>query len=132
LQDPSNSISAVTTVHKHPDFRLIATQNPTSGYFRGKREQLSSALLNRFNPIVFKELPRDEWVMVVRERLQASAPDWHTNEVDAVAQSMVALHCGIQEAIHSTSQLFPEVSRRGGVVLILCLWNFLRRISGPH
>ncbi len=35
----------------HPNFRLFATQNPASGFFKGKRETLSLSFLDRFNPM---------------------------------------------------------------------------------
>ncbi len=51
-------------ITRHADFRLIATQNPATGSFRGKRERLSQELLSRFTLIAFKELSPEEWEQV--------------------------------------------------------------------
>ena len=37
---------------KHENFRLFCTQNPSSGFYKGKREEHSGSMLSRFCPIV--------------------------------------------------------------------------------
>ena len=69
LADSSSATNAVRRIPQHKDFRLFATQNPNSGFFKGKREQLSTSFLSRFQPLEFRELPEEEWVEVVAKLL---------------------------------------------------------------
>ena len=43
-------------IHAHPDFTLIATQNPNKGLFSGKRKDLGLKFLSRFQIIEFPEI----------------------------------------------------------------------------
>ena len=43
-------------IKAHPDFTLIATQNPNKGLFSGKRQDLGLKFLSRFQVIEFPEL----------------------------------------------------------------------------
>ncbi|CAF4794749.1 unnamed protein product, partial [Rotaria sp. Silwood1] len=74
-----NNTSSATTpiiIHKkHKDFRLFATQNPNSGFFKGKREKLSASTLSRFRPMIFKVMPDEEWRQIVETRLKTCFPD---------------------------------------------------------
>jgi hypothetical protein len=47
IGDASAAGGADYAIEKKPGFRLFATQNPNTGHFRGKREQLSDSLTSR-------------------------------------------------------------------------------------
>merc|ERR1711974_412434 len=59
LTNPSR-IDPIEYIHRHPNFRLFATQNPNCGLFKGKREIHSTALLSRFEKITFNDLTKKE------------------------------------------------------------------------
>jgi MoxR-like ATPase len=88
----------------HPNFRLFATQNPSLGFFAGKREKLSGAFLNRFTPVVFKELPRDDWVRIAEKKLEGCLGKF-TKEI---ASAVVAWHFKFKGIVESVSPPFPE------------------------
>ena len=69
LFDQTNANASNVVIEKHKNFRLFATQNPNSGFFKGKREKLSNSFLDRFRIIVFKDLDADELVDVVISKL---------------------------------------------------------------
>lgn len=71
VTDTSSASNPVRRIRQHEDFRLYATQNPNSGYYKGKRESLSTSFLSHFQPLEFRELPAAEWVEVVQAKLKA-------------------------------------------------------------
>ena len=75
IHNSSSSQQSVVEQHMHSDFRLFATQNPNTGFFKGKREKLSASFLSRFRPLIFTELPDSEWHEIVQQRLASSMPD---------------------------------------------------------
>jgi hypothetical protein len=94
-------------LERHPNFRLFATQNPNNGFFKGKREKLSQALLNRFTLVLFRELPEEEWLIIVRKQLEASK--FGKLEIAAeVANILVSWHFQFIDAVNSTESPFPE------------------------
>jgi len=54
-------------VRPHPDFRLFATQNPSSGAYGG-RKPLSRAFRNRFVEIHMADIPSDEMTTILEKR----------------------------------------------------------------
>jgi MoxR-like ATPase len=96
------------TVTRHPDFRLFATANPGVGFFKNKREVLSTSLLSRFVPIVFHDLPAEECVEVVQHRLQSLA--FQEADSRAWAEAIVHFHGQYLKAIDSESPQFVERS----------------------
>ncbi|CAF1367770.1 unnamed protein product, partial [Rotaria sordida] len=66
IQTASSAKEPIRRYRMHKDFRLFATQNPNSGFFKGKREKLSGSFLSRFRPIVFNELPINEWKQIIQ------------------------------------------------------------------
>ncbi|KAH0791477.1 hypothetical protein GPJ56_004588 [Histomonas meleagridis] len=48
----------------HPDFRLIATQNPNKGLFANKRQDLGPKFLSRFQIINFPEFTKEELLKI--------------------------------------------------------------------
>ncbi len=45
---------------KHPNFSLVATQNPNKGAFVGKRQDLGTEFLSRFQKIYFNDIEQNE------------------------------------------------------------------------
>ena len=105
----SNSSSAeqpVLVYRMHSDFRLFATQNPNTGFFKGKREKLSPSFLSRFRPLVFKELPDKEWREIVQQQLAVYLPD----EAEALAELLVSnFNSNIRKVVSDTKQTAVEV-----------------------
>jgi MoxR-like ATPase len=50
----------LTIIKKHPDFALIATQNPNKGLFANKRQNLGKKFMSKFQVITFPEFTEDE------------------------------------------------------------------------
>ena len=50
----------LTKIKKHPDFALIATQNPNKGLFANKRQNLGKKFMSKFQVITFPEFSEDE------------------------------------------------------------------------
>ena len=50
----------LTIIKKHPDFALIATQNPNKGLFANKRQNLGKKFMSKFQVITFPEFSEDE------------------------------------------------------------------------
>ncbi|KAK8854131.1 hypothetical protein M9Y10_016685 [Tritrichomonas musculus] len=62
----------------HPDFKLIATQNPNKGLFASKRQYLDPAFLSRFQIIDFPPFCKDELIEIAKglaESLKYNASD---------------------------------------------------------
>jgi MoxR-like ATPase len=89
---------------RHANFRLFATQNPGSGFFKGKREMLSTPLLNRFSPVVFRELPREEWATIIEHKLQADFP----MTAVSMTETLLAWHFQYRDMIDNAENPFPE------------------------
>lgn len=98
LRDPSSAQASMRSIAMHSSFRLFATQNPNSGFFKGKREALSASFLNRFQPLVFKSLPKAEWVIVVTKRLGAglSKEKFETMRITEIATRITDFHVAVQ------------------------------------
>ncbi|CAF1634116.1 unnamed protein product [Rotaria magnacalcarata] len=114
LKDPSQA-NSVKMIQRHPDFRLFATQNPNSGFFKGKREDLPSSLLSRFVPVIFRKLPDDEWVDVIANRLQNSKSLETKESLRKMAEQIIKFHTKVETLIQGDSsikqgkQTFPEI-----------------------
>ncbi|GKT22325.1 hypothetical protein ADUPG1_012099, partial [Aduncisulcus paluster] len=52
--------------YQHPDFRLIATQNPSSGAYAEQRKESSSQFLSRFRVVNFPALSKKECMSIVQ------------------------------------------------------------------
>lgn len=115
ISDSSSTSNAVRVIKMHPKFRLFATQNPASGFFKHMRQPLSKSFLSRFQPLEFCELPEEEWVEVVTIKLQALGTGEGEPELRVRAAQIVKLHVHMQQcsaSAHSTredgSGVFPE------------------------
>ena len=54
----------LTIIRKHPDFALIATQNPNKGLFANKRQNLGKKFMSKFQVITFPEFTEDELLKI--------------------------------------------------------------------
>lgn len=79
LPTPLTGGRAAAAVRRHPNFRLLATQNPATGRFHGKRQQLSESLLSRFSVAPFEEMSQQE--MQVRGAGSTSSVSGDTDDV---------------------------------------------------
>lgn len=92
-----------------PPAGLFATQNPGTGFFKGKREKLSASFLGRFVPLIFKELPRSDWVDIVFRKLSQVAPVGESEaSLRGWATRLVDFHVSFQEYVQP-----PEGARSG-------------------
>jgi midasin (ATPase involved in ribosome maturation) len=91
------------TIKMNANFRLFATQNPNTGLFKGKREQLSQSLLSRFLPVTFNELPTIEWERIVQKKLQLQEADTLEDVIMDVAKMLVAFHTALSK-LHDTGR----------------------------
>lgn len=112
LPNPSSASEPYKILHQAEGFRLFATQNPNTGYFKGRREALSAALLNRFVHVVFRQLPGVEWEAVVASQLEAGGLE--AGEATKLAVALVEFHTAVQEKTCSPS--FCEVCARFAIV----------------
>ena len=55
-----NSGFGFIRIEKHPDFALIATQNPNKGLFANKRQNLGKKFMSKFQVITFPEFTEEE------------------------------------------------------------------------
>ncbi|WIA29986.1 hypothetical protein OEZ86_000084 [Tetradesmus obliquus] len=107
LHNPSSASQPIIMLQQAPGFRLFATQNPNAGFFKGRREALSAALVNRFAAVMFQQLPAAEWEQVVAAQLAAGG--LARQQACEVARVLVAFHGAVQEKISSSS--FPELQQ---------------------
>ncbi|KAJ9451414.1 Midasin [Diplonema papillatum] len=80
---------------RHPDFRLVITQNPHGGMFSGKRESLSHAFLSRFRAVQLEAMRPSEMVDIVATKLAEKnrlKNDRRSNIRGGVAPAIVKLH----------------------------------------
>ena len=106
IRDTSSAEKPVVVYSMHKNFRLFATQNPNSGFFKGKREKLSASFLSRFRPLIFKELPDQEWIGIVQSRLQPNFAD----EAQGLAELMVkTFNVTLKKEMLDSNHPFEEV-----------------------
>ena len=100
LCDRSCALTPPRVLKKHPNFRLFATQNPWQA---GKRERMSSAFFSQFSVLHFKELPKEEWELIVQSTLRRHFRSTEMDLIRAVARKMTDFHWNVREAIQSKS-----------------------------
>ena len=59
--------SAREVIPKHPDFRIIATQNPNKGKFQAKRIEMSEKFKSIFRTVQFSEMNEEELINLANE-----------------------------------------------------------------
>ncbi|CAF3864955.1 unnamed protein product [Rotaria magnacalcarata] len=105
INNNSSAQDSIVVYQMHDDFRLFATQNPSTGFFKDKREKLSSSFLSRFRPLVFTELPDFEWRDIVQQRLKP----YLGNEADQYAELLVTnFNNRIKGALYDSRKGFVE------------------------
>lgn len=92
LIDSSSSTNHNRVISMHPSFRLFAAQNPAVNEFRGKRETLSSSLLDRFQPLQLSPLPPSECAEIVAHQLHPGSSE---GLASTYAKRMVAMHSAV-------------------------------------
>ncbi|CAF0986919.1 unnamed protein product [Didymodactylos carnosus] len=106
IRNTSSSSEPIIIHRMDKNFRLFATQNPNSGFFKGKREKLSSSFLSRFRPLIFNELPKQEWVEIVKNKLLPYFP----YQAEGLSQLMVSRfnEC-VKGELNRTDPKFEEI-----------------------
>ena len=89
LHNPCDSEIPVQLIPMHENFRLFATQNPDNGFFKGKREKLSPALIDRFTTKVFEEFPKNELTEIVCFKLRKNYDERRSKDFSEI---MVDIH----------------------------------------
>jgi len=84
-------------IRAHPDFTLIATQNPNKGLFSGKRQDLGIKFLSRFQVIEFPELFDElneiaEGLGVRFKYLEENKNDEENEKKKKIIQDIVSFH----------------------------------------
>ncbi|CAF1360682.1 unnamed protein product [Adineta steineri] len=106
IKNTSSSTEPIITHRMHKNFRLFATQNPNSGFFKGKREKLSPSFLSRFRPLIFKELPKHEWIEIVKNKLLPHFP----YQAEGLSDIMVSrFNERLKEELYRTNPKFEEI-----------------------
>jgi len=75
-------------IKMHPNFRLIATQNPNKGLFAHKRKDLGQKFISRFQVVNFPEFSKDE----LREIAQGLAEQFHLEGQEDLIDDLVSFH----------------------------------------
>ncbi|CAM9696438.1 unnamed protein product, partial [Ectocarpus fasciculatus] len=101
IHDSSSAANPIMTIPMHEKFRLFATQNPSTGHFKGKREELSQSFTGRFISVTFCELPATEWKDVIFDKLSTAAPSGGNSILRGVSGDLVDHHIDFNELIRS-------------------------------
>jgi MoxR-like ATPase len=104
LHDSSSATQSTREIKRHEHFRLFATQNPATGYFKNSREILSQSFLDRFMHMTFEELPPVEWEEIVLHRLSDVCP---SNTFRQLASDMVMFHLNLHRALQNDREIGP-------------------------
>jgi len=75
-------------IKMHPNFRLIATQNPNKGLFAHKRKDLGQKFISRFQVVNFPEFSKDE----LREIAKGLAEQFHLEGQEDLIDDLVSFH----------------------------------------
>ena len=85
------------TYKMHPNFGIIATQNPNKGAFKNKREELGLGFLSRFQRINFPNLTKDELIEIAR----GLAKQNNYKGKDEILLDIISFHMDWQEKMNS-------------------------------
>jgi midasin (ATPase involved in ribosome maturation) len=110
LRDATSATNHTQTIRRHPEFRLFATQNPSTGSYKGKREVLSKSLLDRFVILQFAQLQQSEWVEVLHSKLVNNSTDTtHSTEMQAIAFKLVQFHAQFVQLLPQSNVTMREL-----------------------
>ncbi|CAF1222785.1 unnamed protein product [Didymodactylos carnosus] len=105
----------------HSEFRLFATQNPSTGKYKGARDTQSTALLNRFSIFIVEGPQNDELVDIVTNKLKNEKFPFATQTTQ-----MVNLHLKIMEIIKDND--FKERNRNYSEITIRELFRWCQSL----
>lgn len=135
LHDSSSAENPIVTIPMHQNFRLFATQNPNTGHFKGKREELSQSFTGRFISVTFRELPATEWKDVILHKLSTAAPAGGKSVLKGISDDLVDHHTEFSELIRSSefseNRPYAAVSIRELLQVTQHLVRHLRKKTWP-
>lgn len=105
----------------HSDFRLFATQNPSTGQYKGARDAQSTALLNRFNIFIVEGPKDDELNDIVINKLRHEKFPF-----EAQVKNMVHLHLEIIKRLKEND--FKERNRNYAEITIRELFRWCQSL----
>ena len=97
--DPSDSEEPMKMKERHPNFRLFATQNPGSGLFAGKREKLSLSFLDRFTPVIFDAISKEDCSAILTDKFKKIG--FARNLIQDLVSNLIRFHFGVAKLKHS-------------------------------
>ncbi|CAF4345811.1 unnamed protein product, partial [Didymodactylos carnosus] len=105
----------------HSEFRLFATQNPSTGQYKGARDTQSTALLNRFSIFIVEGPKDDELADIITNKLRNEKFPFETQ-----AKNMVKLHLEIMNRIKDNE--FKKRNRNYAEITIRELFRWCQRL----
>ena len=78
----------LTNIKKHPDFALIATQNPNKGLYANKRQNLGKKFMSKFQVITFPEFTEKE----LKDIASGLAKNFNFKGDEKVLEDLVKFH----------------------------------------
>jgi hypothetical protein len=96
-------------LERHGKFRLFATQNPGSGLFKGKREQLSASFFDRFIPMYLLNMGEDGWKDICEDMFFKSPGELLHGEIELLVDQCMGIFKAVQKRLRSDAEpAFPE------------------------
>jgi len=91
------SSQGLVTIKRHPDFMLIATENPNKGLFANKRKNLTNKFISKFQPVSFDNLSKEE-LLEIAKGLEAKFSQKNGKKVkESVLKELVDFHKEMEE-----------------------------------
>ena len=109
------------TYQMHAEFRLFATQNPSTGQYKGARDAQSTALLSRFSIFIVEGPQTDELADIVANKLKKE-----NFPFDTQAKQMVNLHLNIMSLTKDSE--FKERSKNYAEITIRELFRWCQSL----
>ncbi|CAF2953951.1 unnamed protein product [Rotaria sp. Silwood2] len=120
-QEQSQTKQNYRSYQMHPEFRLFATQNPSTGQYKGARDIQSTALLNRFSIFIVEGPKNDELADIVTNKLRNEKFPFETQ-----VKQMVNLHLEIMSRIKDND--FKERNRNYAEITIRELFRWCQSL----
>ena len=90
----------------HPNFSIIATQNPNKGEFEGKRQDLGIGFLSRFQKINFPDFDKNELIDITKKLAKNAFSDKNNTIKDELLEDIVNFHIDCKENSLNDVQCF--------------------------
>lgn len=104
-EDGASSKNVYAEYRMHPEFRLFATQNPSTGLFKAAREPQTASLLSRFTPVVLQPPTDDELYVLLEGYLNNGAEGaFSSAEATKLSRLIVSTHLRVTVGIKSTKE----------------------------